>query len=209
MLRPLSPVVNEKSKGTWVTRVGVWCLLCPLTTVAPSRFVPRKLLWGQAPCVKSLILLLHAARPQNSPPRVWGALAQALCDVFLDLARTLACARSLFRSLLLSRSVVLSLSVRPRLVWISKGSSGDDGWTCRALRAGTTGRVQGYRGTPLKRNCFLLGTYGRPMPRTLRWSKGGGHSLMSEVTLYLAHKKTPPGITCSYEKAHPTIGSLA
>ena len=39
------------------------------------------------------------------------------------------------------------------------------------------------RGTSLIINRFLLGTYGRTMPRALRWSWGGVLFLMSEVPL--------------------------
>ena len=41
-----------------------------------------------------------------------------------------------------------------------------------------------YRGTSLIKNHPLLGPYSRPMPRTLRWSYGGGLFFMSEVPLY-------------------------
>ena len=40
-----------------------------------------------------------------------------------------------------------------------------------------------YRGTSLIRNSLLLGPYGRPMHRALKWFEGGGQFLMSEVPL--------------------------
>ena len=40
-----------------------------------------------------------------------------------------------------------------------------------------------YRGTSRIRNTPLLGSYSRTIPRVLRWSWGGGLSLMSEVLL--------------------------
>ena len=46
------------------------------------------------------------------------------------------------------------------------------------------------RGTSLIRNCLLLGSYSRPMPRTLQWSSGGRWFLTSEVQGLLAHKAT-------------------
>jgi hypothetical protein len=52
--------------------------------------------------------------------------------------------------------------------------------------------AQGYRGTSLIRKRIPLGPYRRPMPRVLGGSLGGGRFLMSEVPLYLAHKKSPP-----------------
>ena len=42
-----------------------------------------------------------------------------------------------------------------------------------------------YRVTLPIRNCLPLGSYSRPMPRALRWSKGGGQFLMSDVPLYM------------------------
>ena len=43
-----------------------------------------------------------------------------------------------------------------------------------------------YRGISLIRNRPPLGPYSRNMPRAIRWSKGGGLFLLSEVPLYLA-----------------------
>jgi len=52
--------------------------------------------------------------------------------------------------------------------------------------------LQGYRGTSLIRSNLTLGPYSATMPRALWWSGGGGLFLMSEVSLYLTSKKTPP-----------------
>ena len=48
---------------------------------------------------------------------------------------------------------------------------------------GTTAGIA-YRGTSLIRNTPFLGPYRRTIPGVLRWSKGGGLFLMSEVLLY-------------------------
>jgi len=40
----------------------------------------------------------------------------------------------------------------------------------------STIKGSGYRGISLIRNCLLLGTYSRPVPRALGWSWGGGVS---------------------------------
>ena len=42
-----------------------------------------------------------------------------------------------------------------------------------------------YRGTSLIRKRTPLGPYRRPMPRILGRSRGGGHFLMGEVSLYV------------------------
>jgi len=41
----------------------------------------------------------------------------------------------------------------------------------------------GYRGTSFIRNTPLLGPYSKTLPRVLRWSKGAGRFLMSEVPM--------------------------
>ena len=46
-------------------------------------------------------------------------------------------------------------------------------------------RISHYRGTPLTRKCSPLGPFGRPMPRVLGGSLGGGHFHMGETPLYL------------------------
>ena len=51
------------------------------------------------------------------------------------------------------------------------------GWWCRKDAPCAAQHSQGYRGTLLIRNCFLLGPYGRTMPRALRWSYWGGSFL--------------------------------
>ena len=56
-----------------------------------------------------------------------------------------------------------------------------------------------YRGTSLIRKRHPVGPYSRAMPRDLWGSQGGLRFLMSEVTLYLAHKKAPP--TCDHQRA--------
>ena len=45
-------------------------------------------------------------------------------------------------------------------------------------------RADMYRGTSPLKNRLPLGPYGRPMPRALRWSWGGGGGHMSEVPLW-------------------------
>ena len=63
------------------------------------------------------------------------------------------------------------------------------------------------RGTSLRRNCLLLGHYGRSMPRALRKSKGGersyalyrGTSLIRRRTPFRPYRRLiPRALPCSY-----------